>query len=148
MQSKNKMQKSGDRIWSDLFWPILIHSNSQIGPDSEPQNDPVYNANMPRFSMYTMYQGHHLSFHVLIYTKQIIDRGWIGLTLVLQVSGNRQISTLQRSVESICDISVWSKMVEQPPNQSTNQLTDDANHRASSVAKDLLDKPSCNDSKT
>ena len=33
-------------------------------------------------------------------------------------------------------------------NQPTNQPTDDANHRASSVAKDLLDKPSCNDSKT
>ena len=35
-------------------------------------------------------------------------------------------------------------MVEQP----TNQQTDDGNHRASSVAKDLSDKPSCNDGKT
>ena len=87
MQSKDKMQKSWNLIWftlanTDPFkysdWPWYQTSEMTL-----------YNANMPRFSMYTIYQGHHLSFHVLIYTKQIIDWGRIELTLVLQVFGNR-----------------------------------------------------------
>lgn len=104
-----------------------------------------------------MYQEHHISFHVLTYTEQNLDRGWIGLTLVLQVSGkrpkykatfNHKYQPLKvvctKFHENPCNIPLWTKMVEQP----TNQQTDDGNHRASSVAKDLSDKPSCNDGKT